>query len=212
MLGRLAGKNPTLGYCQSLNFLSGFLLLVNGGSECEAFYMLEVLLHEYQLIGFYTEEMSYLKRSMWVFSQLFAKTHPRLALHFEEQGVINEMWILQWFLTLFTTVLSFDVVARIWDIFLVDRIAILYQVSLAILARFEKDLLVLETSEICEFLKSLKDSIHSPEKLISEAQKIDLSYLSVKKMERKYDQSTSIENISICEMTKTLDPPAYSGL
>lgn len=32
ILGRIAGKYPEMGYCQSMNFICGFLLLVNGGS------------------------------------------------------------------------------------------------------------------------------------------------------------------------------------
>ena len=33
VLGKFAGKHDSIGYCQGMNFLAGFLLMASGGSE-----------------------------------------------------------------------------------------------------------------------------------------------------------------------------------
>lgn len=34
---------PKVGYCQSMNFVMGFLMLINGGNEKEAFWMFTIM-------------------------------------------------------------------------------------------------------------------------------------------------------------------------
>ena len=38
VLQKLAFSEPSIGYCQGMNYVVGFLLLVSGGSEVEVFY------------------------------------------------------------------------------------------------------------------------------------------------------------------------------
>lgn len=64
ILGKFASKHLEIGYCQGMNFVAGFLLMISGGSEIEVFYALEVLCERYGLKGFFIEGMPNLKKSM----------------------------------------------------------------------------------------------------------------------------------------------------
>ena len=64
ILAKFAAKNPKIGYCQGMNFVTGFLLMVSGGSEIEVFCFLQVLCEKFKLGGFYSEGMPELKKSI----------------------------------------------------------------------------------------------------------------------------------------------------
>jgi hypothetical protein len=54
-----------------------------------------------------------------VFDVLFLEHLPALHAHFASIGVSSDMYLLDWFITLFTRSLPLDVAARVWDAFLV---------------------------------------------------------------------------------------------
>ena len=57
VLCRFSANNPEIGYCQGVNFIAGFLLMVSGGHEIETYCMLEAVIHRFQIKNFYSEEM-----------------------------------------------------------------------------------------------------------------------------------------------------------
>lgn len=92
---------PEVGYCQSMNFMVAFFLMMSGGNEKETFWFFYALLeksidpndpnynkgmgggiHFDGLSGFYIEEFPLLLQYMGVFRDLFAKYLPDLHQHF----------------------------------------------------------------------------------------------------------------------------------
>ena len=55
LLGAVALHNPDVGYCQSMNFLAGILLLIVG--EEKAFWMMDVMMNEILPPDYYTHTL-----------------------------------------------------------------------------------------------------------------------------------------------------------
>ena len=53
VLTKLATYLPQIGYCQGMNFVAGFLLMVSGGNEIEAFFAMVELIQRYGLAELY---------------------------------------------------------------------------------------------------------------------------------------------------------------
>ena len=70
---------------------------------------------------------------MHVFSVLCRERLPRLAAHFEREGVDHAMYASQWFITIFAYSFPFDLVTRVWDMFLLEGWKAVYRVALAVL-------------------------------------------------------------------------------
>ena len=66
---------------------------------------------------------------------------PKMAMHLQSISMRPSMYASQWFMTVFSYNFPFDVVVRIWDIFLAEGWKIVFRVALA--------LLQLSASECC---------------------------------------------------------------
>ncbi len=74
--------HPDIGYCQSLNFVAAFLLLIAGGNEVEVFFMMIEIVSRFELSGVYSEGMPYLETLLSTFNRVFEEKNPALFEHF----------------------------------------------------------------------------------------------------------------------------------
>ena len=65
---------------------------------------------------------------------------PELFNHFETLDITSDLFLIDWFLTLYLQHLELDLVARIWDNFLLDGEVFAMKVGLAILVSLENQL------------------------------------------------------------------------
>jgi Rab-GTPase-TBC domain len=166
VLGKFAWTNPDIKYCQGMNFLAGYLLIVSGGKEIETFCMLESLLHNFKLKKFYSSEMSDLKKSLASFDVQFQRSLKQLYWHFKINEISEDMWVLKWFITIFTAAFPFNIVSYIWDLLITDGISVLAQSALSILKYFEAELLIKDTFEILQFFNTLPSMKLDPSKVL----------------------------------------------
>lgn len=167
VLSKFASAYPEIGYCQGMNFIAGLILIVSGGNEIESFCMLEAIIFHFNIGQFFSEDMPELKKALEDFDISFQKSMKQLYWHFKYNEIYEDMWVLKWFITLFTAVMPFKVVLNIWDILMVDGISILPQVALCILKYYEQDLLIKDGAEILIFFNSLKEKNIDPSKVLS---------------------------------------------
>jgi hypothetical protein len=104
-----------VGYCQSLNFVAAFMLLISGGNEIEVFYMLCEIVDKFHLDGVYKEGMPYLPTLLSTFNRVFEIKMPMLYEHFQEEMIPDHIWIGKWMMTLCCDSFPLPVVVRIWD-------------------------------------------------------------------------------------------------
>ncbi|XP_045528122.1 rab GTPase-activating protein 1-like isoform X2 [Pieris brassicae] len=128
-----------VGYCQGLSFLAATLLLHM--PEEQAFCLLVRLMYGYGLRELYKDGFEALYMRLHQLDRLMEEQLSDLRAHFQELGVEPHMFASQWFLTVFTARFPLPLVYHILDVFLLQGVDTLFQVSLALLTRCKKDLM-----------------------------------------------------------------------
>jgi len=130
--------NPDLGYCQSMNIVSAFLVL--HVSEEDSFWLLASIC-ERLAPSFYASDMVGGLVLQKVSSGLLRKLLPKV-FHFLE-GQIIEFLCFKWFLCLFVTIFREGVALKLLDCFFFRGRVVLFQVALAVFSLFEERILAL---------------------------------------------------------------------
>ncbi|GMF17882.1 unnamed protein product [Phytophthora fragariaefolia] len=146
-------RNPSVGYCQGLNFIVAFLMLIT--DEEVVFWLLSVFCEDLYP-GYYSPAMADIQRDMRVLKQLIAEELPRLDEFTSEVGLPLELLGSQWLLCLFTTTFPSETVFRIFDCIFTEGSFFVFPVIMAHLRRLEPVLLDLD--EFHHLLSSIKDA------------------------------------------------------
>ncbi|XP_045785954.1 rab GTPase-activating protein 1-like isoform X1 [Maniola jurtina] len=140
-----------VGYCQGLSFLAATLLLHM--PEEQAFCLLVRLMYGYGLRELYKDGFEALYMRLHQLDRLMEEQLSDLRAHFLELGVEPHMFASQWFLTVFTARFPLPLVYHILDVFLLQGMDTLFQVSLALLTRARKDLLQHDFEGILKYFR-----------------------------------------------------------
>lgn len=160
VLKAFANNNPSIGYCQGLNYIAGLLLLVTK-DEDSSFWLLKVLV-EKLLPDYYSPSMPGLLTDVKVMSELARKEVPALARHVDAMQVPWALICSKWFICLYAEVMPIETVLRVWDCLFSEGSKILFRVALAVFKSNEKSLLAKKdlASLIDEFkMCMLKDNV-----------------------------------------------------
>jgi hypothetical protein len=161
VLRAFSNNDKEVSYCQGMNFIAGFILIVSEFNETETFYMLIALFSEtfgtkFGIRGFFSENFPLLKAYIFIFNHFFQKKMPQLKEHFKKLEIPDEVWISKWIQTLFTICLPIDATMRVWDCIMSDGLEFLISFSIAFVKNFEEDLLKLGDSfEVIEFFRNI---------------------------------------------------------
>ncbi|KAI4347697.1 hypothetical protein L6164_008483 [Bauhinia variegata] len=126
-----ARHNPSVGYCQAMNFFAGLLLLLM--PEENAFWTLVGILDDY-FDGYYSEEMIEFQVDQLVFEELVRERFPKLVNHLDYLG-LQVAWVTgPWFLSIFMNMLPWESVLRVWDVLLFEgNRVMLFKTALALM-------------------------------------------------------------------------------
>lgn len=144
-------RNPTIGYCQGLNFIAGFLLLVL--QEENVFWVLASICEDL-FPGYYTARMLDTQIDMMVLKELIADHLPALEAHTESIQVPLELIGSQWLLCLFTTTFPAETALRILDCILLKGSEFVFAIILSHLRAQQTKLL--EQSDFHSIITHLK--------------------------------------------------------
>ncbi|KAH8738954.1 hypothetical protein FG386_000820 [Cryptosporidium ryanae] len=150
--------NPDVGYCQGMGFIVGILLMYM--QEEDAFYMLISILDKYKFSGLFLPGLPLLNTYLERLRRLFKKRIPNLYNHFKNENVDETMFASQWFMTIFAYSFSLDKVARIWDLFFLEGINLLFKISIAILKLLKNSLYNQSFENILSILKTGPNDIN----------------------------------------------------
>jgi hypothetical protein len=202
--------NKDVGYTQSINFLMGFFLMVNGGNDEEAFWLFVAITKKNQnfgmvgnfeggLEGFYADKFPLYHQFVYQFDKLFEKKLPKLKSHFDHIGYPAPVWLQKWFMTLFLYSFPLKLWIRLWDNLLVEGLVYIFKFPLAIMEILETTLLKWNFEEVNDVLSNLR-TIDDPdidpsqavlpntEKIINKARKVKLSAEELRKLKKEYDE------------------------
>lgn len=131
--------HPETGYVQGMSYLASVLLL--NMEEHDAFIALANLLHQKVFYSFFQVDSAHMAFMTLIFNKLFAETFPSMFRHFQSIGLVSEMFLFEWLLTIFSRSLPLDIAHRIWDNFLYDGPVFLFRTSLGIVRMYQASLI-----------------------------------------------------------------------
>uniref|UniRef100_A0A2N9IL30 Rab-GAP TBC domain-containing protein n=1 Tax=Fagus sylvatica TaxID=28930 RepID=A0A2N9IL30_FAGSY len=165
LLVAYARHNPSVGYCQAMNFFAGLLLLLM--PEENAFWTLVRVMDDY-FGGYYTEEMIESQVDQLVFEELMRERFPKLVNHLDYLGV-QVAWISgPWFLSIFVNMLPWESVFRVWDVLLFEgNRVMLFRTALALMELYGPALVTTkDAGDAITLLQSLAGSTFDSSQLV----------------------------------------------
>ena len=109
--------NPTVGYCQGMNLITANLLLICATSE-DVFWLLSAIVDKIMPSGYFDRGLRVSRADQAVLRMYVSEVLPKLDAKLEELGVELEACTFQWFLSLYSAVVSAEPLFRIWDVVL----------------------------------------------------------------------------------------------
>ncbi|KAH8824632.1 rab-GTPase-TBC domain-containing protein [Flagelloscypha sp. PMI_526] len=165
-------RNPAVGYCQGMNLITSTLLLVHADEE-EAFYVLCSIVEKLLPEEFFSPVLLSSRACPLVLMEYVKDMTPKLHAHLESLGVDLPAICFSWFLSLFTDCLPVETLFRVWDIFLVDGLDVLFRVAFAILKNNEAELLRCESiPAVYVAMESLPTRMWEVDKLLQTEQEL----------------------------------------
>ncbi|KAL8090572.1 uncharacterized protein LOC141705517 [Apium graveolens] len=165
LLTAYARHNPTVGYCQAMNFFAGLLLLLM--PEENAFWALMGILDDY-FEGYYSEEMIESQVDQLVLEELVRERFPKLVNHLDYLGV-QVAWVTgPWFLSIFMNMLPWESVLRVWDVLLFEgNRVMLFRTALALMELYGPALVTTkDAGDAITLLQSLAGSTFDSSQLV----------------------------------------------
>jgi len=122
---------PDIGYVQGMSFIAAIFLL---NMDCyNSFQCLANVLNRKMFLEFFRMNMIQIKKYMLVLEELMAKHIPKVAAHLERIRLTPDMYIMDWFLTLFSKALPLDLAMRIWDCYFFEGTSFMFRAAIGIL-------------------------------------------------------------------------------
>lgn len=156
VLSCFALNNPNIGYCQSLNFIAGLLLLFLKQDKERAFILLTIIT-QHHLPGAHARSLA--NTEVNVLMMLIKDYLPKVWASINDTDLINSgagsyahpnskfqrqptvaLSCTSWFMSIFVGVLPIETVLRVWDSFLYEGPRALYRYALAIFKLGEADI------------------------------------------------------------------------
>ncbi|XP_022893096.1 TBC1 domain family member 8B-like isoform X1 [Olea europaea var. sylvestris] len=165
LLTAYARHNPSVGYCQAMNFFAGLLLLLM--PEENAFWTLMGILDDY-FDGYYSEEMLESQVDQLVLEELVREKFPKLVNHLDYLGV-QVAWVTgPWFLSIFMNMLPWESVLRVWDVLLYEgNRVMLFRTALALMELYGPALVTTkDAGDAVTLLQSLAGSTFDSSQLV----------------------------------------------
>ncbi|KAF8944486.1 hypothetical protein BGZ47_004176 [Haplosporangium gracile] len=190
--------SPTIGYCQSLNYIAGMLLLFM--NEEQSFWTLSVIIQNFLPEGMYDVTMEGANIDQAVLMTLIMERLPTIWAKFSNGATSVEMdegpglptvtlVTSHWFLTLFINILPVESILRVWDCFFYEGRKILFRVALTILRMHESEISKIDDPlEVFQVVQNIPKRLIDCHKLMEACFKRMGSFdLTTKDIDRRYD-------------------------
>lgn len=135
-------RNPDIGYCQSMNFLAGLLLLVM--DEEKAFWTFATIIEDH-LQDYFCPSLVGSVVDLRIFRYFFRWNFPRMDNHLEKHEFQTSATVTKWFMCIYVNTLPTGTVFRIWDCFFYEYSGVLFHIAAGIFKMHEKQ--IMETND-----------------------------------------------------------------
>ncbi|XP_076011751.1 growth hormone-regulated TBC protein 1-A isoform X2 [Genypterus blacodes] len=150
--------NPAVGYCQGMNFIAGYLLIIAKDEE-KSFWLMEALFSRI-LPDYYTPDMLGLKTDQEVLGELVKAKVPSVWQTMMEHDVMWTLVVSRWFICLYIDILPTETVLRIWDCLFYEGSKILFRVALTLIHHHQA--LIQEAKSLPDVCQAFKQITRGP--------------------------------------------------
>ncbi|MCJ1376585.1 hypothetical protein MMC20_007828 [Loxospora ochrophaea] len=194
VLYAFALHHPRIGYCQSLNFLAGLLLLFL--PEEKAFWMLHIITASY-LPGTHEISLEGANVDLWVLMLALKETLPAIFARISGGSDPSStsprlppvsLCATSWFMSLFIGNLPIESVLRVWDVLFYEGSRTIFRVALAIFKIGEREIRnVSDSMEIFQVVQSLPRGLLDAGELVGLATRrgVGQAWVEKKRAERR---------------------------
>lgn len=175
-------RHPETGYVQGMSFVAAMLLLYM--DEADVYVCLANLLVRRGPRDFLSLNRVHVDSYVQCFDHFFRECLPLLHAHLASEAVASEMFLLDWYLSVFAKALPLEVAARVWDCYLAEGELFGLKISLGILRLYAPRLCNLKTEQIMTFLMHLPADVDA-DKLIHSAAQIHVSLGSFERVKEQ---------------------------
>ncbi|EPX74554.1 GTPase activating protein [Schizosaccharomyces octosporus yFS286] len=137
--------NPEVGYCQGMNVIAAFFLLIYASEE-DVFYLIMSLIENYLPKNYFTEDLLGSRADQIVLKEYVSLLLPQISSHLETLKVDLEAVTLHWFLSLYTDTVNTKLGFRILDLFFCDGYPCLFRVALDIIYTLKDEIMACNSS------------------------------------------------------------------
>ncbi len=114
-----------------MGFISA-LLLTYMEEEC-AFWILNSMIDKYNMEGFYLNGFPGLEKAFYIMMSILKKHLKKIYDLLVKFQMVPSMFASQWFITVFSVNLRYEILVRVFDVFLLEGQKILYRIAYGIL-------------------------------------------------------------------------------
>lgn len=175
--------NPKVGYTQSLNFITGMLLLFL--PEEKAFWMLHIVTSIY-LPGTHEISLEGANIDLWILMVLLKESLPTVYAKIASTGPASgkmrvpaltvhsrlpdiTLGLTNWLMSIFIGTMPLETTLRVWDIFFYEGSKTFFRVSLAIFKACERDILnVSDPMEVFQVVQTVPKTLLDANALIED--------------------------------------------
>ncbi|XP_069553880.1 growth hormone-regulated TBC protein 1-A [Brachyistius frenatus] len=150
--------NPAVGYCQGMNFVAGYLLIITKDEE-KSFWLMDALLGSI-LPDYYSPSMLGLKMDQEVLGELVKVKVPQVWQLMRDHNVMWTLVVSRWFICLYIDILPVETVLRIWDCLFYEGSKILFRVALTLIHRNQA--LIQQAQSLPDICQTFKQITHGP--------------------------------------------------
>ncbi|KAL4897272.1 rab-GTPase-TBC domain-containing protein [Aspergillus ambiguus] len=180
VLYAFALHNPQVGYTQSLNFITGMLLLFL--PEEKAFWMLHIITTVY-LPGTHEISLEGANIDLWILMVLLKDSLPQIYNKITGSGprtktpplTVNSrlpditLGLTNWLMSVFIGTLPLETTLRVWDVFFYEGSKTFFRVSLAIFKACERDILaVSDPMEVFQVIQTVPKKLLDANSLLDD--------------------------------------------
>ena len=157
ILTALAFIRPEIGYCQGMNFIAGALInFIDDEEKC--FWIFLSFIDNIEMNLLYLKNMPDYSIRVYQLNFYIKEYFPELSIHFKKHQINPDVFFSKWILTIFSNYLPFEVLYKVWDVFIMDKWKAIFKFSLMILNSMKDKLITMDLITFSKFIKDNKNN------------------------------------------------------
>ena len=200
---------PTINYCQGMNHIAAFLLILCDEDEEETFYLFLSILFATDYCGLIVNDLLKLNSFFYCFERLLNITFPEMNSFFKNINVNGGYFLSPWFITLFTNAFidepgkdNLKLMIKIFDLFLLSGWKAIFKIGISLIKNNSIKIFSLPYDQLIHYLNN--DIIHSDffkndnyKELINISLNFKISNNLINNLCKEFEMKTNIMNKNI---------------